>query len=100
MSQTYTRASERDLRSRLQTGHLLLALTSIVAMLVIGMASSGRLRTLEAPASVIDLNTVSAASELEPLFEALDTNPLERRSAAQGLFDFILTKRNAGESLP
>jgi len=70
-------------------------------MLVIGLSYAGRLRTVDSSrSSVVDLNTVSASSELEPLFEHLYANPAERRTAAQSLFDYILSKRHAGESLP
>src|SRR5262245_17474516 len=97
MSHTYVSVSERDSRrgdstGRLCTGYLVWALTSIVAMLVIGLAYAGRLQTsLQKPAHVIDLNAVSSSKELEPLVE---------RPAAQDLFDFIHDVRKAGGVLP
>jgi cell division protein FtsW (lipid II flippase) len=69
-----------------------LALTSIVAMLIIGLAYAGRIQTsLQQPAHVIDLNTVSSSKELEPLLD---------RHAAQVLFDFIHDVRKEGKELP
>jgi cell division protein FtsW (lipid II flippase) len=69
-----------------------LALTSVVATLVIGLAYSGRILTSpQQPAHVIDLNTVSSSRELEPLLD---------RQAAEALFDFIQDVHKAGGVLP
>jgi cell division protein FtsW (lipid II flippase) len=112
MSQTYTSASDREFRwagdraPHLRTGHFILALTSLVAMLVIAFAYAGRTTTLGLSGSsqqrvrLIDLNTVSNAKELEPVLERLFAHPADRRFAAQSLFDFILSVRKAGDSLP
>jgi cell division protein FtsW (lipid II flippase) len=112
MSRTYTLASDRDglriadAKARLRSGHGLVAITSIVAMLVLVLAYSGRLATFGLnPTSgqsgrVINLNTVSAANELEPLFARVFTSPADQRFAAQGLFDFLASERNAGQVLP
>src|SRR5262245_32989894 len=111
MTQTYTSASDREFRwaadrvAHLRMGPFILALTSLVAMLVIAFAYAGRSTTLGLSASVqpvrlIDLNTVTDSKELEPVFERLYANPADRRSAAQGLFDFILSVRKEGDSLP
>ena len=97
MSRTCVSASERDSRRTdrtggLHTGHIVLALTSVVAMLVIGLAYAGRLQTSrQQPVRVIDLNTVSSSKELEPILE---------RPAAQALFDFIQDVRQEGRVLP
>ena len=97
MSRTCVSASERDSRrtdrtGRLHTGHIVLALTSVVAMLVIGLAYAGRLQTSrQQPVRVIDLNTVSSSKELESILE---------RPAAQALFDFIQDVRQEGRVLP
>src|SRR5215472_17084959 len=114
MSRTCVSASERDSRRTdrtggLHTGHIALALTSVVAMLVIGLAYAGRVNTQpvgsvsdrrgQAP-PVIDLNTISSPRELELLLERLFTNPVERKSAAQALFDFIHDVHKAGGVLP
>jgi cell division protein FtsW (lipid II flippase) len=112
MSQTYTSASDREFRwagdraPHLRTGHFILALTSLVAMLVIAFGYAGRTTTLGLSGSsqqrvrLIDLNTVSNAKELEPVLERLFAHPADRRFAAQSLFDFILSVRKAGDSLP
>src|SRR5262249_28491644 len=53
---------------------------------------AGRVQTsLQQPAHVVDLNTVSSSKELEPLLE---------RQTAQDLFDFIQDVRKAGGVLP
>src|SRR5262245_54127540 len=100
MSQTYVSASDRDIRrtaersARFHRGHLLLALTSILGILVVGLAYAGRLSGFGQAADsqqsvhVTNLNTVSNSKELEPLFERLFANTADRRFAAQNLFDF------------
>jgi cell division protein FtsW (lipid II flippase) len=95
MSRTCVSASERDSRRThrtggLHTGHIVLALTSVVAMLVIGLAYAGRINT-QSVAHVINLNTVPSSKELEPLLE---------HQTAQDLFDFIQDVRKAGGVLP
>src|SRR5438128_2363751 len=112
MSRTYTSASDRDSRlaarrtARFHRGHALLALTSIVGMLVIGLAYAGRISGLDLsqPSAqrrpVTDLNTVSDSKKLEPLLEPVFPNAADRRFAAQGLFDFIRAARDAGDTLP
>src|SRR5262249_57544439 len=50
--------------------------------------------------SIVNLNSVSDSKDLEPMLERLFANPTDRRFAAQGLFDFILSVRKAGASLP
>src|SRR5215510_15930263 len=105
MSQTYTSASDREFRY-LRRGHFTLALTSLVAMLVIAFAYAGRISTLGLSDSsqqrvrLANLNTVTDSKELEPVLERLFANPVDRRSAAQNLFDFILSVRRTGDSLP
>jgi cell division protein FtsW (lipid II flippase) len=96
MSSTYVSVSERDSRrvamDRFHTGHLVLALTSVVAMLIIGLAYAGRTQTSTQQTSrVIDLNTVSSSKELEPLLD---------RPASQALFEFIQDVRKEGGGLP
>src|SRR5262249_27046085 len=112
MTRTYTSASDREFRwaaegaAHLHTGHFLLAVTSIVSLLVIAFAYAGRTSMLGLSGSsqqhvrLMDLNTVSNSKELEPVLERLFANPADRRFAAQGLFDFILSVRKAGDSLP
>src|SRR5262245_45356698 len=106
MSLTYTSASERDVRhiaagnARLRSGHLLLALTSVVAMLVLGSAYSGRSIKSSNLTNVTNLNAVSDSKQLDPLFEHLYADSAERRAAAQSLFKFIDSIRKSGDSLP
>ena len=111
MTQTYTSASDREFRAADRAAHLrigpfMLALTSLVAMLVIAFAYAGRISTLGLSDSsqqrvrLANLNTVTDSKELEPVLERLFANPVDRRSAAQGLFDFILSVRKAGDRLP
>ena len=109
MSQTYTHASDRGVRRttrqtpRLYIGYLLLALTTLVAMLGLRLAYLGRMAALNTGTSIntpINLNTVSAAHELEPLFDRLRANASDRQLAANTLFEFILSERNAGQTLP
>jgi cell division protein FtsW (lipid II flippase)/cell division protein FtsI/penicillin-binding protein 2 len=71
-------------------------------MLVIGMAYAGQ-RTAhfsEESVQVTNLNAVSDSKTLIPLFEDLFVNESDRRFAAQGLFDFIRSARDAGDTLP
>src|SRR5262245_19232800 len=112
MSRTYTSASDREFRwaadraAHVHIGHFLLAMTSLVAMLLIGLAYAGRTSTSgltgssQRPVLFTNLNTVSDSKELEPSLEHLIANPTDRRFAAQSLFDFILSVRKAGVSLP
>jgi cell division protein FtsW (lipid II flippase) len=107
MSRTYTSASDRergwaaDGAAHLHIGHFLLAVTSILAMFVIGLAYGGRIsRSSQQPVSLVNLNSVTDSKELEPMLERLFANPTDRRFAAQGLFEFILSVRKAGASLP
>ena len=80
MSTTFTPAIERDRQLRVQRtaaqpqGHLhLLALTSVVAAMVIGLSYAGRTRAADTGAwsaeSAINLNTVNDASALERALE-------------------------------
>jgi cell division protein FtsW (lipid II flippase) len=112
MSRTYTSASARDLEKntsaalRPRIGHGLLALTAIVAFGIVALAYAGRLATLDLsrdPAhspKVVNLSTVSAPAELDPILSVAFANPEDRRLAAQGLFDFIVSRRNAEQVLP
>ena len=87
-------------------GHLLLALTSVVGMLVLGLAHAGRLsayglsRSSQQAGQVTNLNTVSDSKQLEPLLERLSLNAADRGFAAQNLFRFIRDLREAGDTLP
>jgi hypothetical protein len=110
MSVTYVAASERDgwlataAARRLDARHAALAVTSIVAVLAISLAYGGRVtadavRDLSAPA-VINLNAVEDPSELESLLRPLYSEPRERSAAVKQLFQFIASRRDAGDRLP
>jgi cell division protein FtsW (lipid II flippase) len=114
MSRTYTSVAERvrfqhSGRPRAYAGHILLALTSAVALLALLLAYLGRMQTFEITersersersAGVTDLNAVSTADELAPLFERLFSNASDRRLAAEALMGFILSVRASGDGLP
>ncbi len=84
----------------------MLVITSILAALVIGLAYSGRVaaqryaESSQRAVSPTNLNAVTDSKELEPLFEPIFTNALDRRFAAERLLEFILSVRSAGDSLP
>ena len=112
MGVTYVSATVRDARRiadngrRLGERHLVLVITSILAALAIGLSYSGRLaaqRHAEASRQAVrltNLNAVTDSQELEPLFDPIFTNALDRRFAAERLLEFILSVRGAGDSLP
>ena len=50
--------------------------------------------------TTIDLNAVTRSSELVPLFAPIFTDESDRRSAATQLHQFILSRRERGETLP
>src|SRR5262245_59811932 len=99
MGVTFTSAAERDRQStgvqasRFRLADLLLALTSGVAILAIGLAYLGRLTVLELSESrrrdaVVNLNTVADARQLESALGAVFTNVYDRSLASQELFRF------------
>ena len=112
MGVTYTSATDRDARRhvdrarRLGEDHLLLALTSVIAMLAIALAYSGRVAARGPSASsrpaapAINLNTVADARELEAAFEPVFASTSDRRFAASHLFQFIRSTRDAGGGIP
>ena len=108
MTVTLTSAAERDLQRNVSLArvagehHLLLAITSVVAMLAIGLAYAGRTSSNapSRPVSVTNLNTVTDSQQLEPVFEPVFANRADRRFAAARLLEFIRAGREAGESLP
>ena len=97
----------RPIRARqLDARHAVLAATSLFAVLAIALALAGRVRADAAaerslPAGTpIDLNAVTRSSELVPLFAPLFTDESDRRSAATQLHQFVLSRRERGETLP
>jgi len=112
MALTYTRALQRDIHrqavvtsSALETAHLLLLATSLVALLAVALAYEGRVRRLEPmgaapPAPAFNLSTGTDAGQLETALEPAFAAPADRRFAAQQLLGFLATSREAGEALP
>lgn len=112
MGVTHTSALHRDARVRVESArrlredHVLLAITSVVAVLAIALACTGRLAP-RAPAgpsrsseSPINLNTVADSRELEPLLGPLLTSAPDRQFAARHVFQFIRTIRDHGDVVP
>jgi cell division protein FtsW (lipid II flippase) len=107
---SYTSALERDLRRtahrarRLGAGHVLLPLTSLVAVLMIGLAYSGRTLTINRSSPeavrVTNLSAAADAKDLEVALEPRFVNPADRRFAAQGLYQFLRVVRDRGDDLP
>jgi cell division protein FtsW (lipid II flippase) len=111
MALSYTTAIDRDVRSvaaasRLPTfAHLLLPMTSVVALLAIGLSYAGTAHTagLRWPGGVtpaVNLNEVGDAAALERALEPRFANAADRRLAAQALFDFVRARRDADGDLP
>ena len=112
MSLTYTSASDRVLlqvrasRWRLEMRDAMLVAASILSLLAIVLARSGTLRALDASeraagrVAVVNLNTVADSEALEPALSLVFPNPPERRSAARGLFRFLVEHRENGRQLP
>jgi cell division protein FtsW (lipid II flippase) len=112
MGVTHVPAAVRDARRNADTSrrvserHLVLVMTSVVAALAIGLSCSGRLaaqRHAESSQQAVrltNLNAVTDSQELEPLFGSIFSNPRDRRFAAERVLEFILSVRNAGDSLP
>lgn len=112
MAVSYVSASDRDgwldaaAARRVDARHAVLALTSIVAAIVIALAYSGRL-TAEASAvstphadQVVNLNTVARAADLESLLAPIIPRTQDRRLAATRLYQFITSIRDRGDQLP
>lgn len=111
MGVVYLSAADRDVRRKadgvrqLGERHFLLAMTSVVAMLAIWLSSSGRLHThvlteSSAAARPTNLNSVMRPEELERPFELIFADASDRRFAARRLFEFMVSSRDAGGSLP
>ena len=112
MSLTYTSASDRVLlqvrasRWRLEMRDAMLVAASILSLLAIVLARSGTLRALDASeraggrVAAVNLNTVANSEALEPALSLVFSNPPERRSAARGLFRFLVEHRENGRQLP
>lgn len=111
MALSFTSALDRDVHSvrvtsrTLSTRHLIMPMTSLVAMLAIGLAYAGRLHSapLREAASAdapVNLNLVRDAAVLEPALARAFPHPPDRRLAARSLLQFVLARRDAGTDLP
>jgi cell division protein FtsW (lipid II flippase) len=109
---SYTSALERDVRRstadvrRFETGHLLLPITSLVALLAIGLAYAGRMRTVDAAgpqqgsATAVNVNTGGDAASFEKALEPVFAGLPDRRFAARGLVQFVSALREGGGEVP
>jgi cell division protein FtsW (lipid II flippase) len=112
MAVTYTRALQRDSQRRtlavsdtLDSRHLLLAATSLVALLAVALAYGGRAQRLAPPtgvpaAPVFNLSTGTDVAQLDPVLEPALAAPADRRFAARELLSSVVAARQAGEALP
>jgi cell division protein FtsW (lipid II flippase) len=113
MGVTFTTSVDRQLRSTptlaaggLATRHLLLPLTSLVAMLAIALAYGGRVRTtvagdsISGGARVTNLNALSKAADLERPLTTVFANNSDRQLAARALFEHLQSIRTGGETVP
>jgi cell division protein FtsW (lipid II flippase) len=108
---TDTSAAERDRRQARAT-HLhgipdgMLWATSVVVVLAIALACSGRVRRLDASENtnagnpIVNLNTVRNSSELEAPLGSVFSNPGDRRFAARELFRFMTADPRGRLTLP
>jgi cell division protein FtsW (lipid II flippase) len=109
---SYVSASDRDdwldaqTARRMDARHAVLALTSVVAAIVIALAYNGRL-TAEASAGsmphadqAVNLNAVARPTDLESLLAPIIPKAQERRLAATQLLQFIVSFRDRGDRLP
>ena len=110
MALSYTSAVERDVkRVRVAAGPLaasdvLLPLTSLLALLTIGLAYAGTAQTAaqrwpSSSSAPVNLNTVRDAAALEAILQPALPHEADRRFAAHTLFEAIAARREAGEPL-
>jgi cell division protein FtsW (lipid II flippase) len=108
---TYVRAGDRgaervtlDVRGS-SDQYLMLAATSLVAVIALGLAYSGRVQTLaEAPSprgsAVVNVNTVDEAQALAQAFQPGFEDAAQRQQAAEAALAFIRASRERGDELP
>jgi cell division protein FtsW (lipid II flippase) len=108
MTITYTPAVERDKR-RQRVGVRVapswtLILASGVAVIALALTYNGRFRALSVGATgrdtVVNLNGVRDAAELEPALAAVYSQPADRRFAARALFQFLTADPVGLRNLP
>lgn len=113
MALTYTTAVVRDaVRERrtareLDTVDLLLAATSLVAILAIGLTYAGKRRAFDVSelrrgsgATIVDLNAVTNAAGLDPALRLVFPDDADRRFAAQHLLQFAGAGSEDRRTLP
>ena len=106
MTTTFTRAAERDRqthveRPRRPQGHLfLLGMTSLVAVMTIGLSYAGRTlaagATAWSPESAANLNSVTEAAVLDRALEKAFPSADDRGFAATNLLAYVLALRKDG----
>ena len=107
MSVTYTSASDRDHRDRVERSgppvshQALLLLTTIVAAMAIGLSYAGRVRS-SAPAGtdVVNLNTVADVRGLNTALAPAIPDGADRRVAATHLLAHLESIRADGDQVP
>ena len=111
MGVSYVSAVDRDVRREVQSArrvdeqHLVLAATSLVAVITIGLAYSGRMHAMTAQAvqaghSPVNLNAVEQAPQLERAFARVFERAEDRQRAADATLAFIRAARAEGAELP
>ena len=107
MAVSFTSAVERDVNrvrvsAPLVAGDLLLPLTSLLALLTIGLAYAGSAQTAAmrwpSPVSApLNLNTVRDVASLDPVLQPALPDGADRRLAARALFEAITARLVAGQ---
>jgi cell division protein FtsW (lipid II flippase) len=109
---TYTSALDRESRFRVESArrlgedHLLLALTSLVTLLAIALAVSGRVTPRAAPnisqptVESVNLNAIADSRVLEPLLKPAFVNAADSQLAATQLLQFVRSRQDAQGALP
>jgi cell division protein FtsW (lipid II flippase) len=106
MGLSHTAAIERDVRrariaaTTLGVRDAIMPLTSLVAILAIALAYSGRLRATDEAQDVLDVNAISSAERLELVLQRAFSEPADRRLAVDGLTAFLAARREAATPLP
>ena len=108
MSVTFTPAAERDRQestrrvSAPSTQQWLLVLTSVVAMLAIGLAYAGRVRVSAIPpgVTVTNLNSAIEARALEPALASAFPAVADRKFVSTQLAAYLASIRQSGGSVP
>lgn len=109
MNVTYTPLAARGLSKaatrirHLEVEHVLLAATSVLAVLAIGLAYNGRLHTVTTSAghqtAPVNIDAATSANDLEPALVPLLPHPPDRHFAAQHLFAFLQSVHDSGRAI-